>query len=140
MRILIMGLPGSGKTTLAKALSEKIDAIWFNADLVRTQYNDWDFSHEGRVRQAKRMRSLATLSDFSDKNTKDFVIVDFVCPLPEMREIFDADITIWVDTIIEGIYENTNKVFVPPNKYDYRVTEKDAEKWAEVIAQDLLKR
>jgi len=91
MKILIMGLPGSGKTTLAESLAHELDCDHFNADKVREQFNDWDFTAEGRLRQARRMRELA------DKT--DLAICDFVCPLPEMREIFGADVVIWMDTI-----------------------------------------
>ena len=135
-RILIMGLPGAGKTTLAAALSAELffntKSVWINADTIREKYNDWDFSYEGRIRQAKRLRNEASILE------GDFAIVDFVCPLPEMREIFDADVTVWVDTIQEGRYEDTNKLFVPPEKYDFRVTEEDSTKWAAIIATHLL--
>jgi adenylylsulfate kinase len=135
-RILIMGLPGAGKTTLAAALSAELcfntKSVWINADTIREKYNDWDFSYEGRIRQANRLRNETSILE------GDFAIVDFVCPLPEMREIFDADVTVWVDTIQEGRYEDTNKLFVPPEKYDFRVTEKDSAKWAAIIATHLL--
>ena len=137
-RILIMGLPGAGKTTLAADIGARLlfnkKFTWFNADAIRERYNDWDFSGEGRLRQARRMRELA------DKEIEQgrLAICDFVCPLPEMREIFDADITVWVDTDQEGRYKDTNKIFVPPEKYDFRVTEKDSTKWAAIIATHLL--
>ena len=115
-RILIMGLPGAGKTTLAQALADKIGAIWFNADDVRKQYNDWDFSHEGRIRQSYRMRNLA------DANHAKFVICDFVAPLAEMRTVYNADYTIWMDTITEGRFADTNWVFEPPKTYNLRIT------------------
>ena len=125
-RILIMGLPGSGKTTLANELQKKFGCYWFNADGVRRIYNDWDFSEEGRLRQAHRMRELA------DECNDQFAIVDFVAPLPEMREIYDADFTIWMDTIKEGRYEDTNKMFVPPTDFHIRIPVKgDIEKDAE---------
>ena len=146
-----MGLPGSGKTMLAAALqkylqehsllfhlgSETIDGSkaavkWINADDVRKKYNDWDFSHEGRIRQSIRMRELA------DSFLNDFVIADFVAPLPEMRNNFKADWTIWVDTIEKGRFEDTNKMFVPPEVYDFRVTEQNCEKWAEFIGNHIL--
>lgn len=114
MKILVMGLPGSGKTTLATVLARELGCAHYNADKVREQFNDWDFSAEGRLRQARRM------SDLADQH--EMAICDFVCPLPEMRDIFDADFLIWVDRIDKGRFEDTNKVFVPPEKWDYRVT------------------
>jgi adenylylsulfate kinase len=131
-RILIMGLPGAGKTTLAAKLQEFLvnnhkTVTWLNADDIRTHYNDWDFSVEGRVRQSIRMRELA------DKSDLDFVICDFVAPLIEMRVNYAADWTIWVDTIAEGRYADTNKMFQEPDEYDFRVSEQDAEKWSEFI-------
>jgi hypothetical protein len=150
-RILIMGLPGSGKTYFAERLknyleqhsdlfhtdAENISASraqvkWINADDVRKKYNDWDFSHEGRIRQSLRMRELA------DSFLNDFVIVDFVAPLPEMRNNFKADWTIWIDTIEKGRFEDTNKVFTPPEVYDFRITEQAAEKWVEFVGSHIL--
>jgi adenylylsulfate kinase len=128
-----MGLPGAGKTTLAKLLADKIDAVWFNADDVRRQYEDWDFSHAGRIRQSERMCDLADTSDAK------FVIADFVAPLKEMRDKYAANWTIWVDTISESRYADTNSMFVKPDVYDFRVTEKDAEKWATLIAEQIKK-
>lgn len=161
-KILIMGLPGAGKTYLADALkkyleenstlehlpAERLEAMgelppplywhakvdWFNADDVRKKYNDWDFSKEGRIRQSLRM------ADFAFRCTGDYVICDFVAPLVEMRNNFKADWTIWVDTIESGRFEDTNKAFVPPTVYDFRVTEQNAVKWAEFIGQHILER
>jgi adenylylsulfate kinase len=135
-RILIMGLPGAGKTTLAEAIRERLwqegrTVSWFNADQVRRDHNDWDFSPEGRMRQAKRMR------DMSDSATTDYAICDFVAPLVEMRSVFKADWTIWVDTITEGRYADTNKAFVEPDIYDFRITEQNAEKWSEFIVEHI---
>ena len=131
-----MGLPGAGKTTLAQALRDLIQdndktVEWFNADLVRQAYDDWDFSNEGRIRQSVRMHELA------GKINSDYVICDFVCPLPIMRDNFNADFVIWVDTIKQGRFKDTNQVFVSPEKYDIRVTEQDAEKWAKVIYEQI---
>jgi adenylate kinase family enzyme len=134
-RILIMGLPGSGKTTLAEALQKKLgNCAWFNADKVREQFNDWDFSHEGRIRQSKRMRELAD----NCPSNPEYAIADFVAPLVEMRNNFKADWTIWVDTIREGRYADTNKAFIEPEYYDFRITEQNAEKWADFIVNHIL--
>ena len=157
-KILIMGLPGAGKTFLATALKKYIEensgihhfpmerAInmeyvphnykcsvdWFNADEIRKRFNDWDFSREGRIRQSLRM------AEFALKCSSDFVICDFVAPLVEMRNNFKADWTIWVDTIDQGRFDDTNKAFIPPDVYDFRVTEQNADKWAEFIGQHIL--
>jgi hypothetical protein len=159
-RILIMGLPGAGKTYLAQALKKylqnngdlmkinpgrvtnyegipgpdfmNVGVDWFNADDVRKKYNDWDFSKEGRIRQSLRM------FQFAMDCTGEYVICDFVAPLVEMRNNFKADWTIWVDTIDKGRYEDTNRAFVPPEVYDFRVTEQNCEKWAEFIGSHIL--
>lgn len=136
MKILIMGLPGAGKTYLAKELQKELHergftVEWFNADEVRERFDDWDFSEAGRIRQGHRMRDLA------EKSTADFVICDFVAPLPAMRDAYAADLTIWLDTIDEGRFADTNKIFVPPEKYDYRIMAKSAERWAVTIADKL---
>ena len=157
-RILVMGLPGAGKTTLATALKKyleensnvntmplwrmnlsgtvpqtyKSSVDWFNADEIRKRFNDWDFTKEGRIRQSIRM------FEFAIKCSGDYVICDFVAPLVEMRNNFKADWTIWVDTINAGRYEDTNKAFIPPEQYDFRITEQDSEKWAEFIGNHIL--
>ncbi len=135
-KILIMGLPGSGKTTLAQKLKVLLKADWINADAVRKEYNDWDFSEEGRIKQAKRMSGLA------DKLKKEgnFVIADFVCPLPKSRDLFNPDFIIWMDTIKKGRFEDTNQMFVPPERYDVRVTEKNSDLWALKIKEILMKK
>ena len=151
-RILIMGLPGSGKTYFAERLKQyleqhikpvdehslrpiadaQVTVAWLNADEVRRHYNDWDFSQEGRVRQSQRMRDLA------DEANTDYCIVDFVAPLVEMRNNFKADWTIWIDTIEKGRFEDTNRMFVPPEVYDFRVTEQAAEKWVEFVGEHII--
>ena len=129
-----MGLPGAGKTTLAKKLVEKIDAIWINADKVRKDSNDWDFSEEGRLRQAERMKSLA---DKALSTKVRHIVVDFVCPTNQTRENFDPDYLIWVDTIKEGRFDDTNKMFVKPDKFDFHVTTQDAKNWAPKIIKEI---
>ena len=130
--ILIMGLPGSGKTTLASELVPLLKAKWLNADEVRKEANDWDFSEEGRKRQAKRM------ADFALKLKKEgnYVVADFICPTPEARKLFPADYVIWVDTIKEGRFDDTNKMFVKPEKYDFHVTSQNANLWVSKILVD----
>ena len=130
-----MGLPGSGKTTLANELGPMLNAKRLNADEVRTEANDWDFSEEGRKRQAKRMADLA----IKLKSKGYYVVADFICPTPEARSLFPADYIIWVDTIKEGRFDDTNKMFVKPQKYDFHVTSQEAEKWAPKIYEDLKK-
>ena len=131
--ILIMGLPGSGKTTLASELVPLLKAKWLNADEVRKEANDWDFSAEGRTRQAKRMWAKA--QEFRDQG--NYVVADFVCPTPAARALFPADFIIWVDTIKEGRFDDTNKMFVKPDKYDFHVTTQDAKNWASKIYKEI---
>lgn len=158
VKILVMGLPGSGKTYFAEHLKKYLEDFsnvdhmpaermmhlelppshwqakvdWFNADEIRKRFNDWDFSRDGRIRQSLRM------AEFALKCSGDFAICDFVAPLPEMRHNFKADWTIWMDTIDAGRYEDTNRMFVEPDVYDFRVTEQNAEKWAEFVALHIL--
>jgi adenylylsulfate kinase len=131
--ILIMGLPGAGKTTLADELAPLLNAKRLNADEVRKAANDWDFSEEGRTRQAKRMADFA----LQLKNEGNYVIADFICPTPKARSLFPADYVVWVDTIKEGRFDDTNKMFVKPEKYDFHVTSQDAKNWAPKILKNL---
>ena len=133
--ILIMGLPGAGKTTLANELAKLINAKRLNADEIRKAANDWDFSKEGRKRQAKRMSDAA----LKLKNEGSNVIADFICPTPEARSLFPADYIVWVDTIKKGRFDDTNQMFVKPEKYDFHVTSQDAQNWAPKIFEDLQK-
>ena len=128
-----MGLPGSGKTTLANELAPMINAKRLNADEVRKEANDWDFSEEGRKRQSKRMANFAKKL----KDANNYVVADFICPTPEARNLFPADYVIWVDTIKEGRFDDTNKMFVKPNKFDFHVTTQDAKKWASLILKEI---
>ena len=131
--ILIMGLPGSGKTTLASELVPLLKAKWLNADEVRKEANDWDFSAEGRTRQAKRMWTKAQ----EYKNQGNHVVADFICPTPAARALFPADFIIWVDTIKEGRFDDTNKMFLKPDKYNFHVTTQDAKNWAPKIFKEI---
>ena len=133
--ILVMGLPGAGKTTLANELAPMINAKRLNADEVRKAADDWDFSPEGRKRQAKRMADFA----IKLKEEGNYVVADFICPTPEARNLFPADYIVWVDTIKEGRFDDTNKMFVKPDKFDFHVTSQDAKNWAPKIYKDLKK-
>ena len=128
-----MGLPGSGKTTLANELGPMLNAKRLNADDVRKEADDWDFSEEGRKRQSKRMASFAKKL----KENGNYVVADFICPTPEARILFPADFIIWVDTIKEGRFEDTNKMFVKPDKFNFQVTTQDAKKWAPIILKEI---
>jgi len=136
VKILIMGLPGSGKTTLAQKLVPMFNAVWLNADKVRKEADDWDFSEDGRRRQSLRMRSLAEGAVGNNRT----VIADFVCPTKKTREHFGADYVIWMDTIKEGRFEDTNKMFEAPSKYDFKVTHMEADMWAFLIKQDIVEK
>ena len=128
-----MGLPGSGKTTLANELAPLLNAKRLNADEVRKEANDWDFSENGRTRQAKRMANLAK----KIKEEGSYVVADFICPTPEARSLFPADFVIWLDTIKEGRFDDTNKMFVKPEKFDCQVTTQNAKHWAPRIAEKI---
>lgn len=121
-----MGLPGSGKTYLSKKLAPLIDAERINADEVRKKANDWDFSLEGRLRQAKRMKFLTEKAILNNKN----VLVDFVCPTLQTRKEFNADFVIWMNTISKSRFEDTNLMFEKPlnKEVDFEAREKNADK------------
>lgn len=118
-KILIMGLPGSGKSTLAEPFAKLIGGVWLNADQIREEYNDWDFTSEGRIRQAMRMKYLA---DGVVKAGK-IAVADFVCPTEKARAEFAPDYVVWMDTIKEGRFEDTNRMFEQPIKFDYHVSD-----------------
>ena len=128
-----MGLPGAGKTTLASELVPLLNAKWLNNDEVRRAANDWDFSKEARTRQAKRMADLAE----KYKQEGRYVVCDFVCPTPKTRELFNADFTVWVDTIKKGRFDDTNTMFVKPKKFDFHVTSQNAKVWAPQIVEKI---
>lgn len=137
MKILVMGLPGSGKTYLATRLQKHLDCAWYNADEVREMSNDWDFSDDGRIRQSQRMRTFA---DF-EKSHGRIVICDFVCPTEETRKAFDEDYRIFMDTIKEGRYKDTNLIFERPEVLDKKITrhlsDDEIRELAEVIKGEL---
>ncbi len=132
MRVLIFGLPGSGKTTLAKMIVSQVSCpcLYLNGDQVRSLSKNDDFSINGRIHQAKRMKALA------DQATQDLVIADFVCPLNITREIFDANLVVWMNTILYSRFEDTNLIFEKPKKVDIEVTRRDALYYShQIIAQ-----
>lgn len=124
-RILICGLPGSGKSTLANRLQEILgNAVVTNADEVRTKFKDWDFTLEGRGRQMKRMQDYVRKSVAKG----NYGIADFVCPTNELREKFMPEYVVWMNTIQEGRYEDTNKLFENPSSDNINL-EVTAEQW-----------
>ena len=130
-----MGLPGSGKTTLASKLVPLLNAKWLNNDEARKAANDWDFSEEGRIRQAKRMADIA--EKYRKDGQYDYLVTDYICPTPKTRELFNPDYIIWVDTIKKGRFEDTNKLFVKPEKVDFKVTTQDADYWSHQIFEKI---
>ena len=133
-KILIMGLPGSGKSFLAKELNKRLKATWLNADEVRKKFNDWNFSKKGVLRQAKRMKSLA------GKSKKKFIIADFVCPYEEGRKIFKPDYLIWMDTIKWGRLSTFDKTFQKPKKFDFKINSKNVKLYSKLICNKIKNR
>jgi len=134
MKILVFGLPGAGKTWLSERLHKHMECAWYNADKIREMANDWDFTPEGRLRQATRMKNIA---DFEKANFRS-VICDFVCPTQHTRDIFDADVRIWVDTISEGRFEDTNKMFEVPLDFDYHINHFMSDDEIQTLAETIL--
>ena len=122
IKILIIGLPGSGKTTLAKNILSFLNADWLNADSVRKKFNDWDFSKLGVLRQSKRMASLAK------KSKKKYVIADFVCPYKRGRKIFKPDYLIWMNTTKKGRFSTFDKTFETPKDCNLIIKKKITKK------------
>ena len=117
-----MGLPGSGKTTFAEKLKNELiecgrSVSWYNADIVRQQFDDWDFSEQGRLRQADRMKQL------SIQSIDDFVISDFIAPTNKIREFFNPDIIVFMDTINQSRFSDTDAIFESPSNYDFKITD-----------------
>tara|TARA_B110000971_G_scaffold215484_1_gene249024 strand:- start:859 stop:1662 length:804 start_codon:yes stop_codon:yes gene_type:complete len=133
--ILIMGLPGSGKTTLAKCIYKDLNAQWLNADKVRKKYNDWDFSPSGRIRQSKRLNKLSKVAIIKGKN----VVVDFVCPTPQSFKHFKSDFIVWMDTIKKSRFSYFNKIFKKPKRFNLRITSLDSDLWKIVIKDKIYK-
>lgn len=131
-KILVMGLPGSGKTTLSRVLAPRLNAVNFNADEVRANVNrDLGFAEADRIEHARRMGWLCD----QVVNVGCFAIADFICPTPATRDAFltggDAFV-IWLDRIKVGAFDDTNRMFVPPEHFDLRVSaDGTPEYWAE---------
>lgn len=131
-KILIMGLPGSGKTYLARKLVKYLKADWLNSDTIRGKYNDWDFSNAGIIRQVTRMKNLA------NQSKKRFVVADFICPIQKQFQIFKPNIIIWMDTIKISRYPRINRIFKKPKKYDVRITSKNANLWILAVLDKII--
>ena len=135
-RVLIFGLPGAGKSTLAEKLVEVLgNADWHNADKIRETFNDWDFSPEGRERQSLRMRDYVRKSVAKG----NYGVADFVCPTNELREKNVPEYVIWMDTIEEGRFEDTNNMFEAPSLIDYKVDKFLTDEEIEDISKDILR-
>ncbi len=140
-KILIMGLPGAGKTYLAKEIYKELNAVWINGDSIRKRFKDWDFTKKGRIRQAKRLNKLS--NDYVRKGKN--VVVDFICPNSDSFKNFKSDFVVWVDTIKIGRHirkhlDDINPIFRKPKKFDLRVTSKDAKLWKLIVIDRLKKK
>ncbi len=140
-KILIMGLPGAGKTYLAKEIYRELNAVWINGDSIRKKYKDWDFTKTGRIRQAKRLNKISNEYIQKRKN----VVVDFICPNKDSFKNFKADFIVWVDTIKKGRHirkhlDDINPIFKKPEKFNLRVTSKDAKLWKLIVIDQIKKK
>ena len=116
-KLLVMGLNDSGKTTFAKKLAYALNSPHLNADDVRKQAKDWDFSPEGRVRQCLRMKDMAEALD-------GWVVCDFICPTEELRQLFEPALLIWMNTVKHSRYDDTNKMFEQPEWFHFQIRNK----------------
>ena len=130
-----MSLPGSGKSYFSQRLAPLINAKWVNADKVRKEHNDWDFSLEGRIRQANRMKKIAEKFLIDKKN----VVADFICPTRKARENFNPDFIIWMDTIKSGRFDDTNQMFERPsdNEVNFIIKEKNADHYKHLVVEKI---
>jgi hypothetical protein len=130
--ILVCGLPGAGKTYFATRLKEALGdtAVHINGDDIRSMHNDWDFSEEGRKRQAERMKKYAD----GEKENGVHVILDFVCPKEEYRDIINADLLIWADRTPVREFADTTAMFEPLRDWNYRIKDhKDVDELVDEI-------
>lgn len=118
-KVLVFGLPGSGKTTFAKKLvTTVLDSKHINADEVRKTFNDWDFSRQGRIQQAHRMHMLC------ETNKAALIVCDFVCPFQNIRdELFGSYIRVYMNTIRSSRFADTNSIFEQPTSFDFEITD-----------------
>ena len=116
-KLLVMGLNDSGKTTFAKKLAYAINCPHLNADEVRKQAKDWEFSDKGRIRQCLRMKKMAEALD-------GWVVCDFICPTEELRQLFEPALLIWMNTVKHSRYDDTNKMFEQPEWFHFQIRNK----------------
>ena len=130
--LILIDLQADWSEKLFDEVLKNHPAEWVNAGELRKETNDWDFSSEGRMRQATRMRAIADTGCAAEF----IMICDFVCPTQELRAVFDADLCIWMNTITESQYADTNEIFEQPtiDEYDIEITEFDSDKWSETLA------